>query len=156
VGSVAIQLAKHIGAHVISTASAANQTYVRGLGADKVIDYNAQDFTKAASGCDAAFDTVGGDVAQRTFAVLKSGGRAAFIASGSQAPKPLRGDAQALRPNVVRDRSHLERLVALFEAGVIRVPEVTRFPLSEAAAAHRVSQARHFRGKLVLVVRHAP
>ena len=156
VGSVAIQLAKHIGAHVISTASAANQTYVRGLGADKVIDYNAQDFTKAASGCDAAFDTVGGDVAQRTFAVLKPGGRAAFIASGSQAPKPLRGDVQALRPNVVRDRLHLERLVALFEAGVIRVPEVTRFPLSEAAAAHHVSQTRHFRGKLVLVVRHAP
>jgi NADPH:quinone reductase and related Zn-dependent oxidoreductases len=73
--------------------------------------------------------------------------------SGSQAPKPPRGDVQSLRPNVVRDRSHLERLVALFEAGVIRVPEVTRFALSEAAAAHRVSQARHFRGKLVLVVR---
>ena len=153
VGSVAIQLAKHIGAHVISTASAANQNYVRGLGADKVIDYNAQDFTKTASGCDAAFDTVGGDVAQRSFAVLKPGGRAAFIASGSQAPKPLRGDVQSLRPNVVRDRSHLERLVALFEAGVIRVPEVTRFPLSETAAAHCVSQTRHFRGKLVFVVR---
>jgi NADPH:quinone reductase-like Zn-dependent oxidoreductase len=147
VGSVAIQLAKHIGAHVISTASAANQNYVRGLGADKVIDYNAQDFTKTASGCDAAFDTVGGDVAQRSFAVLKPGGRAAFIASGSQAPKPLRGDVQSLRPNVVRDRSHLERLVALFEAGVIRLPEVTRFPLSETAAAHCVSQTRHFRGK---------
>jgi NADPH:quinone reductase-like Zn-dependent oxidoreductase len=153
VGSIAIHLAKHIGAHVISTASASNQTYVRGLGADKVIDYNAQDFTKAASECDAAFDTVGGDVAQRSFAVLKPGGRAAFVASGSQAPKPPRSDVQSLRPNVIRDRSHLERLVALFEAGVIRVPEVTRFPLSEAAAAHRMSQARHFRGKLVFVVR---
>jgi NADPH:quinone reductase-like Zn-dependent oxidoreductase len=153
VGSVAIQLAKHIGAHVIGTASAANQNYVRGLGADKVIDDNAQDFTKAASECDAAFDTVGGDVAQRSFAVLKPGGRAAFIASSSQAPKPLRGDVQSLWPNVVRDRSHLERLVALFEAVVIRVPEVTRFPLSEAAAAHRVSQTRHFRGKLVFVER---
>jgi len=74
VGSVAIQLAKHIGARVITTASAANHTYVRGLGADEVIDYNAQDFTKAASGCDAALDTVGGDVAQRSFAVLKPGG----------------------------------------------------------------------------------
>jgi len=47
VASVAIQLAKHIGARVISTASAANHTYARGLGADEVIDYNAQDFTKA-------------------------------------------------------------------------------------------------------------
>jgi NADPH:quinone reductase-like Zn-dependent oxidoreductase len=60
---------------------------------------------------------------------------------------------QSLRPNVARDRPHLERLVALFEAGAISVPEVARFPLSEAAAAHRTSQARHFRGKLVLVVR---
>jgi len=153
VGSVAIQLAKHIGARVITTASAANHTYVRGLGADEVIDYNAQDFTKAASGCDAALDTVGGDVAQRSFAVLKPGGRAAFIASGSQAPKASRGDVQSLRPNVARDRHHLERLVALFEAGAIRVPVVTRFPISEAAAAHGVSQTRHFRGKLVLVVR---
>ena len=153
VGSVAIQLAKHIGVRVITTASAANHSYVRALGADEVIDYNAQDFTKAASGCDAALDTVGGDVAQRSFAVLKPGGRAAFIASGSQAPKASRGDVQSLRPNVARDRPHLERLVALFEAGAIRVPAVTRFPISEAAAAHGVSQTRHFRGKLVLVVR---
>jgi NADPH:quinone reductase-like Zn-dependent oxidoreductase len=85
--------------------------------------------------------------------VLKPGGRAAFIASGSQAPKASRGDVQSLRPNVARDRPHLERLVALFEAGAIRVPVVTRFPISEAAAAHGVSQTRHFRGKLVLVVR---
>jgi NADPH:quinone reductase-like Zn-dependent oxidoreductase len=153
VGSVAVQLAKHIGARVITTASVANHTYVRGLGADEVIDYNAQDFTKAVSGCDAAFDTVGGDVAQRTFAVLKPGGRAAFIASGSQAPKPPRGDVRSLRPNITRDRPHLDRLVALFEAGAIPGPEVTCFPLSEVAAAHRVSEARHFRGKLVLVVR---
>ena len=148
----AIQLAKHIG----TTASAANHSYVRGPGADEVIDYNAQDFTKAASGCDAALDTVGADVAQRSFAVLKPGGRAAFIASGSQAPKAPRGDVQSLRPNVARDRSHLDRLVALFEAGALRVPEVTRFPVSEAATAHRVSQTRHFRGKLVLVVKPGP
>ena len=90
VASFAIQLAKHIGARVITTASAANLDYVRDLGADEVIDYNAQDFTKAVSGCDAVLDTVGGDVAQRSFAVLKPGGRAAFIASGAQAPKPDR------------------------------------------------------------------
>src|SRR5215207_8679862 len=65
VASLAIQIAKHIGARVITTASAANHAYVKGLGADEVIDYNAQDFTKAVSGCDAVFDTVGGEVAQR-------------------------------------------------------------------------------------------
>jgi NADPH:quinone reductase-like Zn-dependent oxidoreductase len=153
VGSVAIQFAKHIGARVITTASAANHGYVRALGADEVIDYNAHDFTKATPWCDAVLDTVGGDVADRSFAVLRPGGRAAFIASGSQAPTPPRGDVQALRPNIVRDRPHLERLIALLEEGAMLVPEVTRFPLSDAAAAHRVSEARHFRGKLVLVVR---
>ncbi|HZY55689.1 MAG TPA: NADP-dependent oxidoreductase, partial [Reyranella sp.] len=92
VASFAIQLAKHIGAKVITTASAANAAYLRGLGADEVIDYNATDFTKAVKNVDAAFDTVGGDVATRSFAVLKPGGRAAFIASGGQAPKPERSD----------------------------------------------------------------
>src|SRR6266581_8624796 len=67
VAGFAIQLAKHIGAHVITTASAANRDYVRGLGADEVIDYNTQDFTQVAKNCDAVFDTVGGDVAQRSF-----------------------------------------------------------------------------------------
>ena len=153
VASFAIQLAKHIGARVISTASAANLEYVRGLGADEVIDYNAQDFTKAVSGCDAVFDTVGGDVTQRSFAVLKPGGRAAFIASGAQAPKPSRADVQSLRPNVARDRPHLERIVALHAAGAVRAPEVRLLSLSEAIAAHKVSQARHLRGKLVFKVR---
>jgi NADPH:quinone reductase-like Zn-dependent oxidoreductase len=58
VASFAIQLAKHIGAHMITTTSPANLDYVRGLGADEVINYNAQDFTKAVSGCDAVFDTL--------------------------------------------------------------------------------------------------
>ena len=153
VASIAIQLAKHIGARVITTASAANHAYLRSIGADAIVDYNAQDFAKVVSGCDAVFDTVGGDVTQRSFSVLKPGGRAAFIASGAQAPKPARGDVQSLRPAVNRDRPHLDRLVELIGKGAVRIPEITRFPLSEAAAAHKVSQGRHFRGKLVLQVR---
>ena len=153
VASFAIQLAKHLGARVITTASAANHDYLRQLGPDQIIDYNAVDFTKVVKDCDAVFDTVGGDVAQRSFAVLKPGGRAAFIASGAQAPKPERSDVIALRPSVGRDRPHLERIVALVAAGVVRSPEVTRYQLSEAVAAHRLSESRHFRGKLVFMVR---
>ena len=153
VAGIAIQLAKHIGARVITTASAPNHAYLRGIGADQIIDYNVQDFTQVVSGCDAVFDTVGGDVTQRSFAVLKPGGRAAFIASGAQPPKPDRGDVQSLRPQVGRDRPHLERIAKLIEAGAVRIPEITPFPLGQAAAAHKVSQARHFRGKLVLQVR---
>ena len=153
VASFAIQLAKHLGARVITTASAANLSYLRDIGADQVIDYNATDFTKVVSNCDAVFDTVGGDVATRSFAVLKPGGRAAFIASGAKAPTPDRSDVTALRPAVGRDRPHLERIAALYQAGVIRPPEVTLYKLSEAVEALRVSEARHFRGKLVFKVR---
>jgi NADPH:quinone reductase-like Zn-dependent oxidoreductase len=153
VASFAIQLAKHLGARVITTASASNHDYLRKLGADEIVDYNAVDFTKVVKDCDAVFDTVGGDVAQRSFAVLKPGGRAAFIASGAQAPKPERSDVVALRPNVGRDRRHLERIVALVALGAVQPLSVTLYPLSDAVAAHRVSESRHFRGKLVFQVR---
>src|SRR5205823_3102889 len=139
--------------HVITTASAANHAYLRGLGADETIDYNAKDFTQVVADCDAVFDTVGGDVAQRSFQVLRPGGRAAFIASGPQAPKPDRSDVISLRPPVTRARQPLDRIVALFRSGAIRAPEITLYRLHEAAAAHKVSEARHFRGKLVLQVR---
>jgi len=153
VASFAIQLAKHIGARVITTTSAANVEYVRSLGADDVIDYKAQDFTRAVSGCDAVFDTVGGDVALKSFAVLRPGGRAAFIASGAQAPKPERSDVTSLRPAVGRARAPLERIGELVAAGAVRPPEMKVFPLSQAAEAHRISEGRHFRGKLVFRVR---
>jgi NADPH:quinone reductase-like Zn-dependent oxidoreductase len=153
VASFAIQLAKYLGARVITTASAANHDYLRTLGPDEIIDYNAVDFTKVVKDCDAVFDTVGGDVAQRSFAVLRPGGRAAFIASGAQAPKPDRSDVVALRPSVGRDRPHLERIIELVALGAVRPPETTCYPLSEAVAAHMVSQSRHFRGKLIFQVR---
>ena len=153
VAGFGIQLAKHLGARVISTASASNHDYVRGLGAAVVIDYRAQDFARAVSNCDAVFDTVGGDVTARSFAVLRPGGRLASIAGGAQAPASPRADVTSLRPSVGRSRRHLDRVTALMESGVLRLPEITLFPLSQAAAAHRVSEARHLRGKLVLQVR---
>jgi NADPH:quinone reductase-like Zn-dependent oxidoreductase len=153
VAGFAVQLAKHLGARVISTASAANHDYVRGLGADTVIDYRTQDFTRVVSGCDAVFDTVGGDVTARSFAVLRAGGRLASIAGGAQAPASPRADVTSLRPNVARSRRNLERVTSLMEKGALRLPEISLFQLSQAAAAHRVSEARHLRGKLVLQVR---
>jgi len=153
VAGFAIQIAKHIGARVITTTSTANIEYVRSLGADEVVDYREQDFTKVVSGCDAVFDTVGGDVAKNSFGVLRPGGRAAFIASGGTAPTPPRGDVTSLRPRVGRDRPHLERIAALVTSGAVRVPEIKVYPLSQAAAAHKVSEGRHLRGKLVFQVR---
>jgi len=153
VAGFAIQFAKYLGARVITTCSAANIDYVKSLGADQVIDYNAQNFTRVVSGCDAVFDTVGGEVAKQSFAVLKPGGRAAFIASGAEAPKPDRGDVTALRPPVPRSRKAMERIAEVFMAGGVKPPEVKLYKLSQAADAHRLSQSRHFRGKLVFQVR---
>ncbi|MGE0253555.1 MAG: NADP-dependent oxidoreductase [Alphaproteobacteria bacterium] len=153
VAGFAIQLAKHIGARVVSTTSAANIAYVKGLGADEVIDYAAQDFASVVPNVDAVFETVGGDVATRSFTVVRPGGRIAFIASGAKAPPSPRPDVAALRPAVGRDRPHLERILALVEAGAVRRPEVTLFPLDRAAEAHRISEGRHLRGKLVFKVR---
>ena len=153
VASYAIQLAKHIGAKVISTTSAGNKDYVKSLGADQVIDYKAEDFTKAVSNVDAVFDTVGGDVAKNSFSVVKPGGRAAFIASGGKGLESPRADVTSLRPAVGRDREHLERIADMVAKGAVRPPEIKIYPLSEAAAAHRVSEGRHFRGKLVFKVR---
>ena len=153
VASFAVQLAKHIGARVITTGRAENHDYLRSIGADEIIDYAKTDFTKVVSDCDAVFDTVGGTVAEKSFAVLKPGGRAAFIGSGPQAPASPRPDVRSLRPNVGRDREHLERIVALVSSGAVRAPEITTYRLSDAVAAHRVSEARHLRGKLVFQVR---
>ena len=153
VASVAIQIAKHIGARVITTTSSRNIDYVRGLGPDQVIDYGKEDFTKAVSGVDAVFETVGGDVAMKSFAVLRPGGRAAFIASGGQAPKPPRDDVTSLRPAVGRTRRHMERIAQLYLAGAVRPPEIKLYRLSEAVDAQRVSEGRHFRGKLVFKIR---
>jgi NADPH:quinone reductase-like Zn-dependent oxidoreductase len=153
VASIAIQIAKHLGARVISTASAGNHAYVKSVGADEVVDYNREDFTKVVKDVDAAFDTVGGEVATRSFAIVKSGGRAAFIASGARAPASPRPDVQSLRPAVGRDRAHLERILDLHARGAVRVPEIRVFPLREAVEAQRISEGRHFRGKLVLQVR---
>jgi NADPH:quinone reductase-like Zn-dependent oxidoreductase len=152
VAGFAIQFAKHLGARVITTTSAVNRDYVLDLGADQVVDYNAQDFTRLVSGCDAVFDTVGGEVAHKSFAVLKPGGRAAFIASGVEAPKPVRGDVVSLRPPVERSRGAMERIAGLIETRAVRPPAIKVYSLAQAVEAHRLSESRHFRGKLVFQV----
>jgi NADPH:quinone reductase-like Zn-dependent oxidoreductase len=153
VAGFAIQLAKHIGATVITTASAHNHDYVRQLGAVRVIDYNQEDFSKVVADCDVVFDTVGGDVQVRSYAVLKPGGRLVWIAPAPAGFEPIRRDVQVLRPNVARDRAHLERMLALLEAGAVSPPAITRYKLADAAEAHRVSESRHLQGKLVFEVR---
>jgi NADPH:quinone reductase-like Zn-dependent oxidoreductase len=153
VAGFAIQYAKHVGATVVTTASAGNHDYVKSLGADRVIDYRAQDFAKEVSGVDVVFDTVGGEVQVRSYEVLKPGGRLVWIAAAPAGFQPGRRDVTVLRPNVKRDRAHLERMLELYAEGAVWPPAITRYKLADAAAAHRVSEGRHLQGKLVLMVR---
>ncbi len=153
VGSFAVQLAHHIGAHVSVTASPANHAYLLELGADEVIDYNTQDFTVVLSDLDVVFDLVGGEVHQRSFEVLKPGGRLAYIAPLLKDAEPPRDDVEVLRPKVGRDRPHLQRIIDLHETGAIKAPNLQILPLEEAGAAHSLIDTHHVRGKIVLQVR---
>ncbi|MEW6450755.1 MAG: NADP-dependent oxidoreductase [Pseudomonadota bacterium] len=153
VASFAIQFAKHLGAKVISTTSTGNVDYVKSVGADQVIDYKKDDFTKLGQTVDAVFETVGGETATKSYSVLKPGGRAAFIASGPKAPATDRTDVQGLRPPVPRGRAQMERIADLAVKGVVKAPEVKLFKLADAAEAQRISEGRHFRGKLVFKIR---
>ena len=117
-----------------------------------MIDYNKEDFSKTVSGCDVVFDTVGGDVQVRSYAVLKPDGRLVWIAPAPAGFQPTRRDVEVLRPNVAPDRKHLERMLELLAVGAVSPPAITRFKLADAAEAHRISEGRHLQGKLVFEV----
>jgi NADPH:quinone reductase-like Zn-dependent oxidoreductase len=153
VASFAIQLAKHLGANVTTTASSQNHAYVRSLGADHVIDYHEIDFTTMDERYDVVYDTVGGEVQRRSAAVVKPGGKLVYCAPGPEGESPSRDDIAVLRPDVRRDRDHLDRISELFVVGAIRLPTITRFPLEGVVEAHQISESRHLQGKLVLEVR---
>jgi NADPH:quinone reductase-like Zn-dependent oxidoreductase len=153
VGGMAVQIAHHAGAHVIATARSANLDYVKSLGADQVVDYASDAVARMGRTCDVAFDTVGGAVQSKSAAVLKPNGRLVFVARGESGFTPP-SDIQMLRPNVVRDRPHMDRLSALVASGVIKPPTIKSFLLSKAGDAQELSKGGGIRGKLVLIVRN--
>mgnify|MGYP006344778809 CR=1 FL=1 len=82
---------------------------------------------------------------------VRRGGRAAFI--NGPAPTPPYEDMASLKPDASRKRAHLDRIVQLVTSGAVKLPQITSYALADAAAAHRVSEGRHLRGKLVFEVR---
>ncbi len=153
VGSIGIQIAHYIGAHVITTASPGNHDYVTGLGADEVIDYNTTDFTEALSDIDVVFDTVGGEVHARSYAVLKPGGKVVWIGGQPADFSNPRDDVEVLRPNVQRARHFMDRISDFITKGVIKTPNMQFMGLDDIRAAHELSATGHVRGKIVLKVR---
>ncbi len=153
VGVIAIQLAKHLGATVATTASASNTDYVRELGADIAIDYRTMDFSEQLSGYDLVFDTMGGDVHLRSFAVLAPGGRMTYLIADPLPERKPRDDVTVSAARVAYDTAALERIAELVDGGAITPRVSTIVPLAEAVSAYDLSQTGHVRGKVVIRVR---
>lgn len=152
VGHLAVQLARVRGARVIATASARNTDFVRGLGADEVVDYLARPFEEQVRDVDAVLDTVGGDTLTRSYGVLRRGGVLISIAGHPAAEHAQQWGVQAERLWVHPSRAHLELLGALAESGELR-PHISRtLPLEEVADAHRALETGRTVGKIVLDV----
>lgn len=152
VGTMAVQLAKGKGVRVIGTASAKNQDFVRELGADEVIDYNAVRFEEAASNVDVVLDTMGGDTQERSWGVLKPGGILISIVSP---PSEETAKAHGVRGGFVSgtpDRAILVTLAELVESGALKPIIAATLPLAEARRAHELSESGHTRGKIILQV----
>ncbi|MFF7355488.1 NADP-dependent oxidoreductase [Streptomyces filipinensis] len=149
VGSLAVQIAAHLGARVIGTASESNHAYVRGLGGEPVT-YGEGLAERvrglAPQGVDAVFDTVGGDTLKTSANLLAPEGRLASIAD----PEVVGygGRYCFVRP----DPEDLAELVRLAEAGVVSVHVQESFPLERTADAHRLNQEGRTRGKIVVTV----
>jgi NADPH:quinone reductase-like Zn-dependent oxidoreductase len=154
-GHLAVQLAKHRGAEVIGTASAAKHAFLRSLGADQLIDYRRADFTAEVRDVDVVLETIGGDYADRSLSVLRPGGLLVTAVERLNATLPARAGAAGVRfaaVSVEPDYVALEQLAALAEAGAVRPYVQAALPLEEAAKAHQVAEAGGVQGKIVLTL----
>ena len=147
VGTFAVQIAHWRGARVIGTASAANLDFVRSLGADEVIDYRAERFEDVARDVDVVFDTVGGETLERSWGVLKSGGRMVTVAASGEQTTDQR--VRAAYFIVEPSRTQLAEIARLIDGGALRPIVGAVFPLAEARQAY---QYKPVRGKIVLRV----
>jgi NADPH:quinone reductase-like Zn-dependent oxidoreductase len=163
VGVFAVQLAKHFGANVTGVCSTANLDLVKSLGADDVVDYTREDFSRAGRVYDIVFDTVGKSGFSRSLKSLKRGGAYVLVggsgrlasilevvlrgmwASLTGAAKVISGVARA----AAEDQSFLKRLI---EAGRLKTVIDRRYSLDEIAEAHRHAEAGHKKGHVVILI----
>lgn len=152
VGGYAIQLAKHAGAKVTATASAANHDYVRKRGADRAIDYAKQDFAAEGQIYDIVFDTMGGTVHHRSIGTLKPGGTLVYLNAAPIAGAPIRPDVTIVNSPVRMERGMLDGMAALVAKGILTPPEIAVFALDDARKAYAIVEAGHTRGKVVFAI----
>jgi len=150
VGSLAIQIAKHLGAYVATTAGPRNLEFVRSLGADLAIDYTTSDFSTAIKDYDLVFDLMGGDVRFRSFPVLRPGGVITHISVPPMTQAPPRTDVTVKAAAVSYETPLLDRITALVDTGALKPVVGEVFPFGEAIDAYRSVMTGHTRGKIVL------
>lgn len=151
VGHLAVQLAKHAGGVVTGIGSAHNKDFVVGLGADRYVDYTREAPADAITDADVAFDTVGGEVTAQLLATVREGGVLVVIANTVPEDAQERG-VRAEQLVMSPDPEQLTALAELVVGGELRVEIARTLPLAEVAEAHRMSEAGHTRGKIVLAV----
>jgi NADPH:quinone reductase-like Zn-dependent oxidoreductase len=155
VGHVAVQIAKARGAYVIGTASAGKHEFLRGLGADELIDYRETDFTEAVRDVDVVLDTIGGENTFRSLRVLREGGIVVSILpmGSEELYKEAAGlGVRAARMLVEADHAGMRAIADLVDAGKLRATIAGTFPLADAAEAHALGDTGRTTGKLVLTV----
>ena len=150
VGSMAVQLAKAKGAHVIGTGSGRNEEFVRKLGADEFIDYKKAKFEQEVSDMDVVFDTVGGDTQELAFQTLKRGGFLVSTVSPPSAEKAKEFGVTVAMVQVKPKTDQLAEINRLIESGKLKVRVATVLPLAEVKKAHQLSASGHADGKIIL------
>jgi alcohol dehydrogenase len=152
IGSIAIQLAKNLGAYVATTVSANDKQFVQELGADVVIDYKTQTFEDVLHEYDAVFDTVGGETYTRSFKVLKKGGIIVSMLEQPNSELMSRYGIKAIFQFTQADRERLRKLAQWVDENIIRVNVEKTFSLEEAGKALDYQKDLHPRGKVVLAM----
>ena len=154
VGTFAVQLAKMKGAYVLATASSQNVEFVKGLGADEVIDYTTTRFETVAHHVDVVLDIIGGETEQRSWGVLKPGG---ILVSTLGPPSQEDAAKHRVRAAFVQAQPTaglLKEIARLLDSGQIKPNVGKMFPMEQARQAQELKQHGHTRGKIVLEIAH--
>lgn len=153
VGGMLVQLCHHLGAHVTATSRSTNSDYVLGLGADRVIAYDEEDFSGRLTDQDIVFDLMGGEVHDKSYKVLKKGGHMVWLVADPIRDRGEEFGVKVTRAMITDDKSALQSMMDLAGAGLLK-PQVARtMPLSEAAEAHRLMEKGSIsRGRLMLTM----
>jgi NADPH:quinone reductase-like Zn-dependent oxidoreductase len=153
IGSIAIQLAKNIGAYVATTVSSSDIEYVKEIGADEALDYKNQDFTAILQDYDAVFDTVGGETTTKSYQVLKQGGSLVSMVDKADDKLVKQYGISYTHQYTQVNTDSLNSIARLVDEGVLKVNIDKVFPLDQAAEALEYLKTSHPRGKVVVRIK---